>query len=124
MVRTRLKLVKMNKTYLQGDIWTIRLDPSKGSEIKKTRPCLIISRSKINKKLNTVIIIPFSSGETDKSILQINVKKSKQNGLRLDSHLVIPQIRTVSKKRFIKRLGPIEKKYVPHIMRSFELYFW
>lgn len=113
----------MNKI-LQGEIWSIRLDPTEGSEIKKTRPCLIISRTKINDKLNTITIIPFSSGETDKSILLINIKNSNQNGLKTPSHLIIPQIRTVSKHRLIKKLGTLEINHLPKIKNSFKLYFW
>ena len=113
-----------NQKILQGEIWTIRLDPTEGSEIKKTRPCLVISRTKINEKLKTTTIIPFSSGKTDKSILLINVKSSQKNGLKSDSHLIIPQIRTVAKHRFIKKLGTLESRFIAHIKKSFSLYFW
>lgn len=112
------------KTVLQGDIWTVRLDPTEGSELKKTRPCLVISRSKINKKLKTITIIPFSTGKTNKSILSINIDSSKHNGLRKDSHLVIHQIRTVGKHRLIKKTGILEGEYVPRLKNSFRLYFW
>jgi len=116
--------MKKDEKILQGDIWFIRLDPAEGSEIRKTRPCLILSRSKINAKLNTVTVIPFSSGKTDKSILLINVLASKKNGLKNDSHLVIPQIRSVAKHRFIKKIGLLESNIVPFIRRSLRLYFY
>lgn len=112
----------MDKIY-QGDIWVIRLDPTEGSELKKTRPCLVISRTKVNDKLATVTVIPFSSGPTDKSILLINVEASDSNGLEDDSHLVIPQIRTVAKSRLIKRVGKIDSDYTQKIKKSFDLYF-
>ena len=114
----------MEKTFLQGEIWLVRLDPTEGAEIKKTRPCLIVSRDKINEKLNPVTIVPFSSGITDKSILLINTPASKMNGLKTDSHLVLPQIRTIAKHRCMKRFGVLEKSFVPLLKRSFQLYFW
>jgi mRNA interferase MazF len=48
-------------TYSRFDVWLVKLDPVKGSEIKKTRPCIIISPEEINTHMNTVIIAPLTS---------------------------------------------------------------
>jgi mRNA interferase MazF len=110
--------------FQQGEIWLTRLDPTEGSEIRKTRPCVIISRSLINHKLNTVTIIPLSTGKNYRTLLQIDVLATKHNGLKKDSHLEIPQIRAISKSRLIKKLGLLEAIVFDKIQDSFEAYFW
>jgi len=83
----------------RGDIWLVNLDPVIGGEIAKTRPSLVISHSSYNAIASTVTIIPISSGRYIKSF---HVKLQK---LKNDSHALLPQLRTVSKKRLIKKVG-------------------
>lgn len=82
----------------RGEIWLTNLDPTIGSEIAKTRPALVISHSSYNAIAETVTLIPISSGRYIKSF---HVKFEK---LKNDSHALLPQIRTVSKKRLIKKI--------------------
>lgn len=89
----------------RGDLWIISLDPTKGSEIKKTRPCLIISRSEYNEKAGTVTIIPCTSGEVSYPAWEVKIGKSA--GLSTVSHLVLPQIRVCAKERLKKRVGAV-----------------
>lgn len=89
----------------RGEIWIISLDPTKGSEIKKTRPCLILSRDEYNRAASTVTIIPLSSGEAIFPAWQVSI--GKESGLAVNSHLVLPQIRVAAKERLQKCIGQI-----------------
>jgi len=84
------------------EVYLINLDPTTGSEIKKTRPCVIISPNEMH-GLNTVIIAPMTS--TCKIYpTRIPVFFDKKDG-----YIVLDQIRTVDKSRLVKLLGKIEK---------------
>jgi mRNA interferase MazF len=48
-------------TIMRGDIWWVSLDPAQGSEIKKTRPCIVLSHSTVNRLRRTVVVVPLSS---------------------------------------------------------------
>lgn len=111
-------------TFYQGEIWLVRLDPTEGSELKKTRPCLILSRTKVNQKLETLTIIPLTSGKKERAILRIGLAATRDNGLKKDSHLEIPQIRTVAKSRCLKKLGRVDWRVLYQIRDSFDIYFW
>jgi len=73
-------------------VW-VNLDPTLGSEIKKTRPCLIISPDEINRHLNTIVIAPITSASKNYPT-RIEIKSEKITGW-----IVLDQIRTVDKKR-------------------------
>jgi mRNA interferase MazF len=83
----------------QYSIILVNLDPTVGSEIKKTRPCIIISPNEMNLNINTLIIAPMTS-------------KSRNYPTRIeisdDSYIVLDQIRTIDKKRIIKKLGNLD----------------
>ena len=87
----------------RGEIWLINLDPAIGSEINKTRPAMIISRSDYNKIAETITIIPISSGRFIPSF------HTRLSGLKKESHAVIPQVRVAAKKRLIKKIGKATK---------------
>jgi mRNA interferase MazF len=95
----------MNPFPQRGEIWWISLDPTRGSEIKKTRPCLVISRDEYNRSSGTATVIPVTSGKVQYPAWEIEVGKSI--GLDEISHLVLPQIRIAAKERFKKRIGKI-----------------
>jgi mRNA interferase MazF len=82
----------------QYQIVLVNLDPTVGSEIKKTRPCVVISPDEMNKYLNTVIIAPMTS-QSKKYPTRIEVKHDNKIGW-----IVLDQIRTVDKPRIIKIL--------------------
>lgn len=90
----------------QYDIVLVNLDPTIGSEIKKTRTCLVISPNEMNKFLNTIVIAPMTS--TSKSYpSRIEVKTNSRKGW-----IVIDQIRTVDRKRITKILGKLTEKEI------------
>lgn len=83
------------------DIYLINLDPTIGSEIKKTRPCVIISPDEMNRHIRTVIVAPMTTADKDyptRVTCQFMGKKG---------HIVLDQIRTIDKTRLIKKLGTI-----------------
>ena len=84
------------------------LDPTVGAEIKKTRPCLIVSPDEINNYLKTVIIVPLTSVKRDLPT-RIPIKSTKQSGLPNDSYAVLDQLKTVDKSRILSHIGEISE---------------
>ena len=86
------------------DIFLVNLDPTNGHEIKKTRPCLIISPDEMNLYIGTVIIAPLTTkGRNYPTRIPITFKNKK-------GQIVLDQIRTIDKNRLIKKLGTISKR--------------
>ena len=99
----------------QYDIVLVNLDPTVGSEIRKTRPCVVISPDEINHNLNTIVIAPMTSKSRNYPT-RVMVLHNKTEGF-----VVIDQIRTIDKKRIIKRfstLHPAEIKIVKAIIKE------
>jgi len=84
------------------DVVLINLDPTVGSEIKKTRPCLVISPDEMNRHIRTVIIAPMTSARKDYPT-RVSCRFKKKEG-----QIVLDQIRTVDKARLVKKLGAID----------------
>ena len=87
----------------QYQIVLVNLDPTIGSEIKKTRPCVIISPNEMNKYLRTTIVAPMTTN-SKKYPTRIEVKHDRKIGW-----IVIDQIRTIDKQRIIKILGRLSR---------------
>ncbi len=88
-------------TCTQYDLFLVNLDPTIGSEIRKTRPCVVLSPNELNNNLNTVIIAPITS--TSKSYpSRLQTKSVKPYGW-----VVLDQIRTIDKKRITKKIGQL-----------------
>jgi mRNA interferase MazF len=85
----------------QFEIILVNLDPTLGSEIQKTRPCVVVSPNEMNKYLNTVIICPMTT-KSHKYPTRIEIKHNDQIGW-----IVVDQIRTIDKKRIVKTLGKL-----------------
>jgi mRNA interferase MazF len=83
------------------DVYLINLDPTVGSEIQKTRPCLIISPDEMNRHIRTVIVAPMTTAGKDYPT-RISCKFKKKKG-----QIILDQIRTIDKTRLIKKLGSI-----------------
>src|SRR4029078_6859230 len=84
------------------DVYLVNLDPTIGSEIKKTRPCLVISPDEMNRYINTVIVAPMTTKGRSYPTRVACKFQSKQGQIVLD------QIRTVDKARLVKRVGKID----------------
>jgi mRNA interferase MazF len=85
----------------RGDIWLVHLDPTVGSEIKKTRPCVVISPPEMHDYLRTAIVAPMTTGSRP-APFRIAIRHAGKNGL-----ILLDQLRTVDKARLIKRSGAI-----------------
>lgn len=86
----------------RGDIWWVALDPTLGSEIRKTRPCVVISIKVLNERRRTVIVIPLSSSPKASPPILIAICCDGQPTVA-----VTDQIRAVSKERLRSRLGAV-----------------
>ena len=86
------------------DVFLVNLDPTIGSEIKKTRPCLVISPDEMNRNIRTVIIAPMTSAQKEYPT-RIFCTFQKKKG-----QIVLDQLRTIDKARLIKKLGTIGSK--------------
>lgn len=94
----------MGVTVKRFEVYLINLDPTEGKEIKKTRPCLIISPDEMNLFLATVIIAPMTTKEHDYPF-RVSCRFKGKNG-----HIILDQIRTVDKMRLVKKLGVLDSK--------------
>ena len=83
------------------EVYLVNLDPTIGKEIKKTRPCLIISPDEMNNHIATVIIAPMMTKGRDYPT-RVNCIFEGKNG-----QIVLDQIRTIDKPRLVKKLGKI-----------------
>lgn len=90
----------------QYQIVLVNLDPTVGSEMKKTRPCVIISPDEMNNYLQTIVMAPMTS--TSKAYpTRIEIKSNKKKGW-----IALDQIRTIDRKRVIKGLGSMTEKEI------------
>ncbi len=85
------------------EIYLVKLNPTIGSEIQKTRPCIVISPNEMN-VLNTVIVVPMTSKGFE-FIFRPRMKFEDKNGL-----VLLDQIRTVDKARLVKKIGEVDEK--------------
>ena len=86
------------------DVYLVNLDPTIGSEIQKTRPCLVISPDEMNRNIRTVIIAPMTSVQKEYPTRVSCIFRKKQGQIILD------QVRTVDKARLIQKMGTIDQK--------------
>ena len=93
----------------QYQIVLASLDPTIGSEIKKTRPCVVISPDEMNKYLRTVVIAPMTTSSKD---YPSRVEIKHDNKI---SWIVLDQIRTIDKQRIIKELGKLSRPEIKEI---------
>ena len=93
----------------QYQIVLVNLDPTVGSEMKKTRPCVIISPNEMNKYLQTIVIAPMTSNSKSYPT-RIEVKHNKTKGW-----IVLDQIRTIDRQRIIKTVGTLVDKEITNV---------
>ena len=92
------------------DVYLVNLDPTIGHEIKKTRPCMVISPDEMNRYIRTVIVVPMTTkGQSYPT--RITCRFEGKNG-----QIVLDQLRTVDKTRLIKKLGRIDKSLQGEIL--------
>lgn len=101
-----------NSTLKQFEIYQVNLNPTKGSEQKGLRPCLILQTNAVSDVGRTTIIAPLSSKGMKKIYpYEIGVDASRVNGLKHDSKIKFDQIRVIDKLRIKNKLGQLESDY-------------
>ena len=97
-----------------GEIWLAQLDPTVGSEIQKTRPCVVISPDEMNAHLRTVIVAPMTTGSKP-AHFRIPLTFQGKHGL-----IVLDQLRTLDRTRLIKRLGALRSPALTTTLRTLQ----
>ena len=85
----------------RGDVYLITLDPTQGREIRKTRPCVIVSPDELNDHLATVMVAPLTTGG-HRYPFRMPCRFKKRDGF-----IVLDQLRTVDRARLLRRLGAV-----------------
>jgi len=88
----------------RGDIWLVTLDPTVGAEIKKARPCVVVSPGEMHDYLRTVIVAPMTT-KSRPAPFRIPLSHASKRGL-----ILLDQIRSVDKVRLAKKLGTVSGK--------------
>lgn len=95
----------------RGEVWLATLDPTIGSEIRKTRPCLIISPPEIHDDLRTVIVAPMTSASRPAGY-RVPIRFGGKDGLVLTE-----QVRALDKRRLLKRLGEVPPSVLSEVLQ-------
>jgi mRNA interferase MazF len=101
----------------RGDIWRVNLDPTVGSEIKKARPCVVVSPPELNDHLRTVIVAPMTSRGVA-APFRIPVTHGGKKGL-----ILLDQLRAVDKVRLVKRDGALSPRTLIATMTTLQQLF-
>jgi mRNA interferase MazF len=101
----------------RGQVYLVRLDPTLGSEIKRTRPCVIVSPDELNQHLRTVIVAPMTTGGRAYPWRPRCRFQARAGFVALD------QLRTVDAERLLKSLGPLDSKTVLTVLRTLQEMF-
>ena len=104
--------MRTSSDYRLGSIWLIRFDPSVGTEIRKTRPAVIISGTAFNQRSKVTVLPLTTSKPRDQRLLSIliPVTPSESNGLDVESFLICVDPMTFDKRRLVQCLGQLEAK--------------
>ena len=86
----------------RGEIWWVELDPTVGSEIAKTRPCVVMTRNVVNQLRRTVVVVPLSSSPSAHPPIRVAIKSSGPNSVA-----AIDQVRAIAKERLRQRIGTV-----------------
>src|SRR5512145_1598185 len=101
----------------RGDVYLVRLDPTPGSEIQKTRPCVVVSPDELNAHLRTVIVAPLTTGGRAYP-WRIRCRFQRRSG-----YVVLDQLRTVDRERLVKRLGTLSGQTVAEVLGALQEMF-
>lgn len=101
----------------RGDVWLVVLDPTIGSEIRKSRPCLVVSPAELNEHLKTVVIAPLTTGGRTTSF-RVPVSFQGKQGL-----ILLDQLRAVDKMRLARHMGKVTEKTLLSSLRVLQEIF-
>ena len=101
----------------RGDVHLVRLDPTLGKEIRKTRPCLVVSPDELNQHLRTVIVAPITTGG---HAYPWRIPCRFQNRL---GFVALDQLRTIDSERLVKRLGRLSSGTTTDVLDTLQEMF-
>ncbi len=102
---------------VRGDIWLEQLDPTIGSEIQKTRPCVVISPPEMHDLLRTVIVVPMTTGSRP-APYRVHMAHAGKKGL-----VLLDQIRTIDKLRLVKKVGAVNARTLRAVLATLQEQF-
>ena len=104
-------------TYKQLEIRWIYLNPARGAETRKKRPCVVLQSDMMNRETRTVIVAPILPNHKDWPFV-VNVTPTKKNGLDKDRHINLKQLRAIDISRIGNRQGLLEEHYFKSIKET------
>ena len=99
------------------DIWLTPLDPTIGSELRKTRPCIVVSPDETNRHLNTVVVVPLTSAEHS------YVFRPNFSFLDRQAQAATDQVRVIDKSRLLSKIGELDQTTRQEILKLLRAYF-
>lgn len=97
----------------RGDVWWVSLDPTKGSEIKKTRPCVVLTHDTLNQLRRTVVVVPLSTAAKPHPPITVPVSCQGQSVVA-----IVDQIRAVAKHRLKSRIEALPPTELEELCRA------
>ncbi len=101
----------------RGEVFLIDLDPARGGEIRKTRPCLVVSPDELNSHLRTLMVAPMTTGGHSYPF-RIPCRFAGKSG-----HVVADQLRTIDRERLIRRLGSLTPATLERVLQVLQEMF-
>ena len=101
----------------RGEVVLVALDPTRGSEIRKTRPCVVVSPDEINAYLRTVIVAPLTTGGP-KYPFRVPCRFASRSG-----EVVVDQLRTVDRERVVRHLGRLSPATLAQVLSTLQEMF-
>lgn len=109
----------MNMKIVRGQVWKVNLDPTRGAEMKKLRPCVVVSADSIG-KLPLKVIVPITEWKEIYASYPwiVKLKPNMQNGLDKLSAADAFQVKSLSTERFVKQLGVLSEEEIDDIVSA------
>ena len=101
----------------RGDVYLVSLDPTQGQEIKKTRPCVVVSPDELNLHLRTFLVAPMTTGGHPYPF-RIPCRLQKKGGF-----IVADQLRTIDQSRMIRRIGKMSAPTMSKVLKALQEMF-
>jgi mRNA interferase MazF len=96
----------------RGDVWLARLDPTEGREIRKTRPCVIVSPPEIHDYLDIVLVAPMTTGSRP-AAYRIPTSLQGKSGL-----VLLEQARVLDKRRLVRKVGELDRRTLSAVLAT------
>ncbi len=111
---------KVTQPY-RGEVYLVNFDPTLGAEIRKTRPALILQNDVANRHSPITIVAALTSKIDDKLYPTEVAIKAREGGLTSDSIVLLNQIRSIDRRRLVKRLGKLRAETMAHVDRALQI---